>query len=104
MTALYSVLTAAQRGAARVAVDAYRGNDFMGWRQQLDSALTTPGEVIRDSQALNCLWCDLGGLANLAERSDGHRLSNRPQLAIECRSARAAIAAAFGHPFDAANA
>lgn len=100
MPALYSLLTAAQRGAALVAVDAYRGNDFMGWRAEAESALRTPGEILHNSQALNSLFCDLGGLANLAERSGGHRLSDRPRLAAECRSARAAIAAAFGYPFN----
>ena len=100
MPAIYSVLTAAQRGAARVATDTYRGTDFMGWRAQVDSALQTPGEVLHNSHALNALFCDLGGLANLAENTGSHPLSNRPQLAIECRAARAAIAAAFGSPFS----
>ena len=100
MTAIYSVLNAAQRGAARVATDTYRGSDFMGWRAEVDSALQTPGEVLHNSHALHGLFCDLGGLANLAEGTGGHRLSNRPQLVIECRAARAALAAAFGYPFS----
>lgn len=103
-TTLYSLLTPAQRGAALVAVDTYRGNDFMGWRAEAESALTTPGQIMHNSHALNSLWCDLGGLANLAEQPAGHRLSNRPQLAAECRAARAAIAQAFGHPFNHHNA
>jgi hypothetical protein len=97
MKDLYRILTPAQRGAALVAVDTYRGNDFMGWRGNAESALRTPGEVIRSDQVINSLFCDLGGVAGLAEQKDGsHRLTNRPTLAIECRGARAAIAAAYG--------
>lgn len=96
MKPLYQLLTAAQRGAALVATDTYRGNDFMGWRGKAEEALRCPGEVVWDSHVVGSLFCDLGGLANLAEHNDGHRLSNRPQLATECRGARRAIAAAYG--------
>ena len=100
MPDLYRTLTAPQRAAALAAVDTYRGTDFMGWRAQSESALRTPGEVLHNSQALNSLFCDLGGLANLCEQDGEHRLNNRPTLAAECRGARAAIAAAYGAPFD----
>jgi hypothetical protein len=97
MKDLHRMLTPAQRCAALVAVDTYRGNDFMGWRGKAESALRTPGEVIRSDQVIDALFCDLGGVAGLAEQNDGsHRLTNRPTLAIECRGARAAIAAAYG--------
>ena len=100
MKPIYGILTAAQRGAALVAVDTYRGKDFMGWRAESEFALRTPGLVLHNNQALRSLFCDLGGLACLAERNDGHRLSNRPTLAAECRGAQSAIAAAFGYPFN----
>jgi hypothetical protein len=100
MPTLYRILTAPQRAAALAAVDTYRGNDFMGWRAESESALRTPGLVLHNSQALNSLFCDLGGLANLCEQDGSHRLNNRPTLAAECRGARAAIAAAYGAPFD----
>ena len=97
MKDLYRILTPAQRCAALVAVDTYRGNDFMGWRGKAESALRTPGEVIRSGHVIDALFGDLGGAAGLAEQTDGsHRLTNRPTLAIECRGARAAIAAAYG--------
>ena len=99
MPTLYRILTAPQRAAALAAVDTYRGNDFMGWRAESEYALRTP-TPLHNSQALRSLFCDLGGLANLCERNDGHRLSNRPTLAAECRGAQAAIAAAYGAPFD----
>ena len=100
MPTLHRILTAPQRAAALAAVDTYRGTDFMGWRAQSESALRTPGEVLHSSQALSSLFCDLGGLANLCEQDGEHRLNNRPTLAAECRGARAAIAAAFGYPYD----
>ena len=100
MPTLYRILTAPQRAAALAAVDTYRGNDFMGWRAQSESALRTPGEALHNSQALSSLFCDLGGLACLCEQDGDHRLNNRPTLAAECRGARAAIAAAFGYPYD----
>ena len=100
MSDLYRTFTAPQRAAALAAVDTYRGTDFMGWRAQSESALRTPGEVLHNSQALSSLFCDLGGLANLCEQDGEHRLNNRPTLAAECRGARAAIAAAFGYPYD----
>ena len=100
MLTLHRILTAPQRAAALAAVDTYRGTDFMGWRAESESALRTPGLVLHNSQALRSLFSDLGGLANLCERNDGNRLSNRPTLAAECRGAQAAIAAAYGAPFD----
>ena len=100
MPTLHRILTAPQRAAALAAVDTYRGTDFMGWRAQSESALRTPGEVLHNGQALSSLFCDLGGLANLCEQDGEHRLNNRPTLAAECRGARAAIAAAFGYPYD----
>jgi hypothetical protein len=100
MPTLYRILTAPQRAAARAAVDTYRGADFMGWRVESEFALRTPGLVLHNSQALRSLFSDLGGLANLCEQDGEHRLNNRPILAAECRGARAAIAAAFGYPFD----
>ena len=100
MPTLYRILTVPQRAAALAAVDTYRGTDFMGWRAESESALRTPGLVLHNSQALSSLFCDLGGLANLCEQDGDHRLNNRPTLAAECRGARAAIAAAFGAPFD----
>jgi len=99
MLTLHRILTAPQRAAALAAVDMYRGNDFMGWRAESEYALRTP-TPLHNSQALRSLFSDLGGLANLCERNDGHRLSNRPTLAAECRGAQAAIAAAYGAPFD----
>ena len=100
MATLHRILTAPQRAATLAAVDTYRGTDFMGWRAQSESALRTPGKVLHNSQALRSLFCDLGGLANLCEQDGEHRLNNRPTLAAECRGARAAIAAAFGYPYD----
>ena len=100
MATLHHILTTPQRAAALAAVDTYRGTDFMGWRAQSESALRTPGEVLHNSQALSSLFCDLGGLANLCEQDGEHRLNNRPTLAAECRGAQAAIAAAFGYPYD----
>ena len=100
MPTLHHILTAPQRAAALAAVDTYRGTDFMGWRAQSESALRMPGEVLHNSQALRSLFSDLGGLANLCEQDGEHRLNNRPTLAAECRGARAAIAAAFGYPYD----
>ena len=100
MPTLHRILTAPQRAAGLAAVDTYRGTDFMGWRAQSESALRTPGEVLHNSQALSSLFCDLGGLADLCEQDGDHRLNNRPTLAAECRGARAAIAAAFGYPYD----
>ena len=99
MLTLHHILTAPQRAAALAAVDMYRGNDFMGWRAESEYALRTP-VALHNSQALRSLFSDLGGLANLCERNDGHRLNNRPTLAAECRGAQAAIAAAFGYPFN----
>jgi len=99
MLTLHHILTAPQRAAALAAVDMYRGNDFMGWRAESEYALRAP-VALHNSQALRSLFSDLGGLANLCERNDGHRLSNRPTLAAECRGAQAAIAAAYGYPFD----
>jgi hypothetical protein len=100
MTSLHRILTAPQRAAALAAVDTYRGTDFMGWRAESEFALRTPGLVLHNSQALRSLFSDLGGLANLCEQDGEHRLNNRPTLAAECRGARAAIAAAYGAPFD----
>ena len=100
MPTLYRIFTAPQRAAALAAVDTYRGNDIMGWRAESESARRTPGLVLHNSQALRSLFSDLGGLANLCEQDGDHRLNNRPTLAAECRGARAAIAAAFGAPFD----
>ena len=100
MPTLHHILTAPQRAAALAAVDTYRGNDFMGWRAQSESALRTPGEVLHNSQALRSLFCDLGGLACLCEQDGEHRLNSRPTLAAECRGAQSAIAAAFGYPYD----
>jgi len=99
MPTLHHILTAPQRAAALAAVDTYRGNDFMGWRAESEYALRTP-VVLHNSQALRSLFCDLGGLANLCEQDGEHRLNNRPTLAAECRGARAAIAAAYGYPFN----
>ena len=95
MQSLYRVLSASQRGAALVAADLYKGNDFMGWRGQAISALRTPGEIVSES-VIRALFCDLGGLACLAERNASHRLSNRPTLARECREARKALSKAYG--------
>ena len=100
MPTLHRILTAPQRAAALAAVDTYRGTDFMGWRAESEFALRTPGLVLHNSQALRSLFSDLGGLANLCEQDGDHRLNNRPTLAAECRGARAAIAAAFGYPYD----
>ena len=100
MPTLHRILTAPQRAAALAAVDTYRYNDFMGWRAQSESALRTPGEVLHNGAALRSLFCDLGGLACLCEQDGEHRLNNRPTLAAECRGAQAAIAAAYGAPFD----
>jgi hypothetical protein len=47
---------------------------------------------------IRALVCDLGGLADLAENHDGHRLSDRPQLAVECRGAQQAIRDHYGWP------
>jgi hypothetical protein len=100
MPTLHRILTAPQRAAALAAVDTYRGTDFMGWRAESEFALRTPNLVLHNSQALNSLFCDLGGLANLCEQDGDHRLNNRPTLAAECRGAQSAIAAAYGYPFD----
>jgi len=99
MPTLHHILTAPQRAAALAAVDTYRGNDFMGWRAESEYALRTP-VPLHNSQALRSLFSDLGGLANLCEQDGEHRLNNRPTLAAECRGAQAAIAAAYGYPFD----
>jgi hypothetical protein len=99
MPTLHHILTAPQRAAALAAIDTYKGNDFMGWRAESEYALRTP-TPLHNSQALRSLFSDLGGLANLCEQDGEHRLNNRPTLAAECRGARAAIAAAFGYPFD----
>jgi hypothetical protein len=98
MKPLYQLLTAAQRGAALVAVDTYRGRDFMGWRSDAEAALRSPGQIVRDGAVIRALVCDLGGLADLAENHDGHRLSDRPQLAVECRGAQQAIRDHYGWP------
>ena len=74
MPTLHYILTAPQRAAALAAVDTYRGNDFMGWRAESEFALRTP-VALHNSQALRSLFSDLGGLANLCERNDGHRLA-----------------------------
>ena len=97
MKTLYSVLNAAERGAALVAAETFKGRDFMGWRAMALAALRCPadnpkGDVVR------ALYCDLGGVAWLAEHQEGHPLSDRPQLAIECRNARQKIAEAYGLP------
>jgi hypothetical protein len=96
MASLYRILTPAQRGAALVATDTYKGNDFMGWCADAAESLRCPADLSPSLSVINRLYCNLGGLANLAECTDGHRLSNRPTLAGECRGARRAIANAWG--------
>ena len=56
--------------------------------------------VIAELQDEPSLSEDLSALAARFEQDGDHRLNNRPTLAAECRGARAAIAAAFGAPFD----
>ena len=96
MQSLYQLLTPAQRGAALVANDTYRGRDFMGWCAEAAESLRCPADLDPHPAAIRHLFCNLGALACLAERNDGHRLSNRPQLAADCRAARRAIAAGWG--------
>jgi hypothetical protein len=99
---LHHSLTAAQRGAALVAVDLYKGNDFMGWSKLAAEAIRHPGYVSKADveRILIKVFCDLGGLANLAENKgnhyDGHPMSNKLTLAAEARKARDTIAKAIG--------
>jgi hypothetical protein len=99
---LHRSLTAAQRGAALVAVDMYKGNDFMGWSAMAQDAIRHPGSVLKADleRILIKVFCDLGGLANLAENKgnyyDGHPMSNKLTLAAEARGARDTIAEAIG--------
>jgi hypothetical protein len=96
MQSLYQTLTAAQRGAALVANDTFKGNDFMGWCAEAAESLRCPADLSPSLSVINHLYCNLGALATLTESTDGHSLSNRPQLAAECRGARRSIAKGWG--------